>query len=381
MTIQNIEDVMDRIMSLNRNLTEESLKTLLSASGWDREDILEGLRIFRTTTDKKSISISPISSQFVDPNKVEEEAAVAVDIQNVPKTDNPYSFNLKKKEDLSPAKEETVISSASASTPNPQEKEVEKFMNGNTGEKKEEPLNPTTKDTAVVIPLTGEKETKLQVIEKKEVVKSKKKGRGGIIVLLLILLLLLGLAGAYLALPAFAGWVNERLPIGPKSERVLQDVGRAPTGDVSIQNPNLTQPLPPVMQQNPNIATPTAPIINPTPVADSQFQNLMQEIDNLKRELANYKDQIPESTTIVKYVSQRGMTGPTGRGIMSVSATTTGFLITYTDNSNEIVPYSTTTILNILNAEQVCFRDLNATTSSSTDACLTKTQALKLLNN
>lgn len=33
MTIQNIDDVMDRIMSLNRNLNEDSLKVLLSASG------------------------------------------------------------------------------------------------------------------------------------------------------------------------------------------------------------------------------------------------------------------------------------------------------------------------------------------------------------
>ena len=58
MTIQNIDDVMDRIMSLNKSLSEDSLKTLLSASGWDREDIMEGLRIFRARNKNNIKGIS-----------------------------------------------------------------------------------------------------------------------------------------------------------------------------------------------------------------------------------------------------------------------------------------------------------------------------------
>jgi len=59
MTIPNIEDVIIRIMSLNRHLTEQSLTTLLSASGWDKEDIKEGVRVFRNS--KTNVN-SPINS-------------------------------------------------------------------------------------------------------------------------------------------------------------------------------------------------------------------------------------------------------------------------------------------------------------------------------
>ncbi|MDQ5957287.1 MAG: hypothetical protein QG614_262 [Patescibacteria group bacterium] len=47
MTIETIKDVLGRILVINKNLTEDSLKTLLDASGWDADDIREGLRIFR----------------------------------------------------------------------------------------------------------------------------------------------------------------------------------------------------------------------------------------------------------------------------------------------------------------------------------------------
>lgn len=47
MTIETIKDVLGRILAINKNLTEESLRTLLDASGWDASDISEGLRIFR----------------------------------------------------------------------------------------------------------------------------------------------------------------------------------------------------------------------------------------------------------------------------------------------------------------------------------------------
>jgi hypothetical protein len=66
--------------------------------------------------------------------------------------------------------------------------------------------------------------------------------------------------------------------------------------------------------------------------------------------------------------------------VVSIDATSTGFVINYTDKTSSIVPYSTTTILNILNSQGVCFRDSNATISSSTDVCLDKKTVLNLLN-
>jgi hypothetical protein len=47
MTTETIKDVLGRILTINKNLTEESLRNLLVASSWDIQDINEGLRIFR----------------------------------------------------------------------------------------------------------------------------------------------------------------------------------------------------------------------------------------------------------------------------------------------------------------------------------------------
>jgi hypothetical protein len=47
MTIDTIKDVLGRIISINKNLTAESLHNLLTASGWDMHDIEEGLKVFK----------------------------------------------------------------------------------------------------------------------------------------------------------------------------------------------------------------------------------------------------------------------------------------------------------------------------------------------
>ncbi len=46
MTIDTIKDVLGRIISINKNLTEDSLRNLLVASGWDNNDIEEGLKVY-----------------------------------------------------------------------------------------------------------------------------------------------------------------------------------------------------------------------------------------------------------------------------------------------------------------------------------------------
>ena len=92
MTIQNIEDVMDRIMSLNRNLNEESLRTLLSASGWDKGDIIEGIRIFKVRAGGMTNAFSPIV------NTPSPDQSVKIETQPIIQQEN-YSFNIKPKEE------------------------------------------------------------------------------------------------------------------------------------------------------------------------------------------------------------------------------------------------------------------------------------------
>jgi hypothetical protein len=115
-------------------------------------------------------------------------------------------------------------------------------------------------------------------------------------------------------------------------------------------------------------------------LSSSQIEDLIKEVNNLKAQVASYQKSTKSGQTIIKYLSQRGPVGPAGRGVVSIDATSTGFVINYTDKTSSIVPYSTTTILNILNSQGVCFRDSNATISSSTDVCLDKKTVLNLLN-
>ena len=115
MTIQNIDDVMDRIMSLNKSLSEDSLKTLLSASGWDREDIMEGLRIFRARNKNNikgisfkshAIDTSPETEDEVKEKEIAEEKDKAI-------SNNPYSFSLKRKTENKEEENSSVETGAS----------------------------------------------------------------------------------------------------------------------------------------------------------------------------------------------------------------------------------------------------------------------------
>ena len=46
MTTDTIKDVLGRIISINKNLTEDSLRNLLAASGWENTDIEQGIKVF-----------------------------------------------------------------------------------------------------------------------------------------------------------------------------------------------------------------------------------------------------------------------------------------------------------------------------------------------
>lgn len=390
MTIQNIEDVMERIMSLNRNLNEESLKTLLSASGWDREDILEGLRIFRAT-NKNTVAATPIGSRYVSQDQINDEILEPKVNEEVLQEDilqeKPYTFNLKKKEDSQSETEEASKKSAPAELTIPlpgKTKVLEKDKESYTETEVENFMNP------------GEEVFVSETDNSQKTGKQKKKRSRRLVslILLLIAFLLLAVAGAYLYIPTFSSWINETFSIRTKQNIIVQDVDRAqvirPDQNQNISNDSNTNKDPDYTTTASSTDAITIPgqsgeIVTPSSanIPDDQLTELTQEIERLKADLNNYKNSIPESKTqtIVRYISQKGPTGATGRGILSVDATSTGFIINYTDNTNEIVPYSTSTLVGILNSQQVCFRDMNATTtSSSTDICLDKNTVTNLLN-
>ncbi len=74
MTIDTIKNVLTRIISINKNLTEESLRNLLVASAWDDADIKEGLIMFNDYQNNGSINMSA---------KAEEDRIKAEEMQKV----------------------------------------------------------------------------------------------------------------------------------------------------------------------------------------------------------------------------------------------------------------------------------------------------------
>ncbi len=303
MTIANIEDVMDRIMSLNRNLTEESLRTLLSASGWDKDDIIEGLRLFKLRLGSAhSFSNTPAAAPLYGPEVKPQE---------------DYAFNLKKEE---PKIETTPVKISLVEENNDLEK-----------------LKIKTEGPAVPI----------------EEDKPKKSFPAKIFSLILVVILII-LTLAYF-FPSSFGNIIDRIFIKHNT----------------TQNQNIAQATSSIVG-----STATNTMLNST----TSLETLIQEVSNLRNELNNYKQASKSSQTIVKYISQRGTTGKAGRGISSVSATSTGFVINYTDNTSTIIPYSTTTIISILNSNSVCFRDVTSTSTVATnDICINRDIASRLI--
>lgn len=301
MTIQNIEDVMDRIMSLNRNLSEESLRTLLSASGWDKEDIIEGLRLFKQrVASAHSFSNTPSPAPAFGPDV---------------KPQDDYAFNLKKEEqkkDTSPIKISLVE----------ENDDLEKL-------KTEIPALPVEEE------------------------KPKKSLPAKIFSLVLVVILIV-ITLAYL-FPSSFGNIIDKLFVKHTTTQ-NQDIAQSTSSIVSSSS------------------------IGEIPNSTTSLETLIQEVSNLRNEFNNYKQASKSSQTIVKYISQRGSTGKAGRGISSISATSTGFVINYTDNTSTIIPYSTTTIISILNTNSVCFRDVTSTSDGATnDICINRDIASRLI--
>ncbi len=372
MTIQNIEDVMERIMSLNRNLNEESLKTLLSASGWDREDIMEGLRIFKTK-NKKTVEATPVMS-------VELNTAKKIDIKNDDlenlKTDddanyktinNPYTFNLKNSTQFTDNSGREIKEKSDNILIN---KEEQILSNDNISKIENKFLLSKDENKSII-------ETKTE--NNKE---SNHNTFLGKLIFYILLLLILSVLLCYMFLPKFYNYVNEKLLNQNNSQNKITEINR---NQIQLsENINNNQEIAYQNNLNNDLNSSSSSVSTNTNENNLNIEDLRKEIEILKEKLEKYKNQKTEEKTVIKYISQRGPAGPTGkngRGIYNVDATSTGFLINYTDGTTDVVPYSTTTILNILNSQSVCFRDASSTSMmQNTDICLDRNTVLNLIN-
>ncbi|MFO0743866.1 MAG: hypothetical protein U0469_02320 [Candidatus Paceibacterota bacterium] len=366
MTIQNIEDVMDRIMSLNKNLTEDSLRTLLSASGWDKEDILEGLHIFKSNRGNiqpfapiqnevlskvvaPTISAQPVvdSSQSSDIPKPVSEPIITTP-KTEPTEDNSYSLNIGGKGES--AKD---VNTKGA---------IDTIINNTISDIPVAPTSGIIQNEISVPPQSVNNSATNIMIEKP------KNNLGKIIFfILLVLVLTFGLFYFYSSFSS--------------KDNINNTSNNSQNTNIG-QNPQEIQNTVNYLDQSASQDTSSSSIVDSqyANLSSSQIEDLIKEVNNLKAQVASYQKSTKSGQTIIKYLSQRGPVGPAGRGVVSIDATSTGFVINYTDKTSSIVPYSTTTILNILNSQGVCFRDSNATISSSTDVCLDKKTVLNLLN-
>lgn len=206
--------------------------------------------------------------------------------------------------------------------------------------------------------------------------------RGAKIIFYILLLIVLGFIALYLFNSNFQDILNNKL--GTKTK--LND--NLATQNIPNQNSNSQDNIPQ------NINTNNNPNQETILKNQSDINSLRNDLNNLQQQFANFKNTGAESKTIVKYISQRGPAGPSGRGILKAEATSTGFILTYTDGYQQIIPFATNTKLNNLNVEEICFRNIATTTEmtyiiatntnqllNSFDICLDKSQILNILQN
>ena len=384
MTIQNIDDVMDRIMSLNKSLSEDSLKTLLSASGWDREDIMEGLRIFRARNKNNikgisfkshAIDTSPETEDEVKEKEIAEEKDKAI-------SNNPYSFSLKRKTENKEEENSSVETGASniISTNIEADSEDKENLSHSYSLNIKKEIGDNISENSF-LSSNIEEEKKINNKDKK----NRSSNIAGKVLFYVLLFFVLSILSAYMFLPEFNQYVNKSFFKVKDTNRLIVENNKNSNNINTFTN---NAPQNNIANEN-NIATSTSQNIlvtnntnNNKEVNSTDINELKKDINNLKNELEKYKNSKTEEKTIIKYLSQKGPAGKNGRGILNIDATSTGFLIKYTDNTQDIIPFSTTTIFNILNSESVCFRDIVSSSSliKTEDICLDKNSVLNLIN-
>lgn len=386
MTIQNIEDVMERIMSLNRNLTEDSLRTLLSASGWDKEDIMEGIRLFKAK-DKNIVipSLNNIQSKVVEEQKESElkkEYSQDEFSKEKEKTEEvAYKFNIPRPPIIN--KSDVESSNKDGFSLN-----IEEEINNKITPE----VSKLEKDISAKIPINIENIPKVlnyaldQTFAKQEIIPAKitssseletekeKHTNIGKVLFFILLILILGFLTLYLYSKSFNGFINQKL-FSSKNYNILNTQQPIQNQTNSNDGENLFP------QKNTNDSVLENTNNKNSNQNKSGYEDLLNEIKNLKVELDNYKKSVETPKTVVKYISQKGpagVAGKAGRGILSIEATSTGLVINFSDKSSSTIPYATTTNFNTIKSNQVCFKDEN--NASSTDTCLDKNLLLNILN-
>lgn len=400
MTIQNIEDVMERILSLNRNLTEDSLRDLLNASGWDKEDISEGIKIFKKK--EKDIIVAPITNiinKTADYDRLKELEEKENKKKNLVYTkQNEFEnieYQLKLKENIEKKNNAILkeLEPAIEEKPKTEGLSFNQNLNLDNLNKKEE-SNYTEINVEQNQNLKNYDENIKEALNNQNNKKPAKKIEK--ILFYLLLLIFLFTLGIYFFFPdkinsLISSNYNDKIELKNNSliedevENIVKeekDINEDITLDLNEENKdgeeNKDNKEKKDDQNTKNINSTNTEIINN--YSKTELNDLKKELELLKTELEKYKNKEIQEKTIIKYISQKGATGAQGkqgRGILNVNATTTGFLVNYTDNTSEIIEYSTTTILNILNAKNVCFNDASSTT---TNVCLDSQKVLEILS-
>lgn len=90
MNSNTIREVLIKILSINKGLTEDTLNKLLVASGWDNNDVQEGMKIFKElNAGVKVTPTPPVIEKKIEPVIVKQEVKMEPPAVNVAPAPQP----------------------------------------------------------------------------------------------------------------------------------------------------------------------------------------------------------------------------------------------------------------------------------------------------
>ena len=418
MTIQNIQDVMDRIISLNRNLTEETLRNLLSASGWDKEDVMEGLKIFKMTN--KNIILEHPNNAVIESNplnktpEIQKENPIQQDFLQESKKNN---LEEEKKEKERIQKENEILAKIKKD-----EEEKENARKDDILAKLNNLDNENKKDFKIENPILN---NNLDFKNKDEVENdfnknlnlnpnldknstNSKSPIGKIIFVFVLIILLFGVVYFLYSNKYLDKYLNKnkislnqtnlenqnpnQISNPENSNNDFQNqinnqnpnqVNNLNQTDVQIQNQEVLNQI----EKDKNFTSSSSNLENQNNgdnllknLKDTNLETLTRELNSLKNEFESYKNKIQtnsENKTIVKYISSPQTS------ISSISASTSGFAIKYTNGKKGFIPFATTSAIDVLSTKVICFKDATSTNRNINlkDLCIEKQSLQDLILN
>ena len=418
MTIQNIQDVMDRIISLNRNLTEETLRNLLSASGWDKEDVMEGLKIFKMTN--KNIILEHPNNAVIEINplnktpEIQKENPIQQDFLQESKKNN---LEEEKKEKERIQKENEILAKIKKD-----EEEKENARKDDILAKLNNLDNENKKDFKIENPILN---NNLDFKNKDEVENdfnknlnlnpnldknstNSKSPIGKIIFVFVLIILLFGVVYFLYSNKYLDKYLNKnkislnqtnlenqnpnQISNPENSNNDFQNqinnqnpnqVNNLNQTDVQIQNQEVLNQI----EKDKNFTSSSSNLENQNNgdnllknLKDTNLETLTRELNSLKNEFESYKNKIQtnsENKTIVKYISSPQTS------ISSISASTSGFAIKYTNGKKGFIPFATTSAIDVLSTKVICFKDATSTNRNINlkDLCIEKQSLQDLILN